>query len=476
MTYGSKKNCGCKENKIHCGCNEPVVCGCSTKTDLLCTYYSGNTLLPLNIEPGTDGNTVIKIINDYIKNFIDNIEIDPTVIESIGGKIAIYKGLSNSFIHQIKSIQGQPNGGVIVENVETNPNNCNDKGDYINVKIDENWLTDFLNQWILTVDLCPLIENCSTQPPIHSPGTTNIIKSIANRVTYTFTSSDFLTHFIDSQGHPLKNITITGTTTGYKYNGVPYVAGTEIPIADINAGQLVYQSDNIDTAYVKTVNYVAKDSLDNVSNISQIIINVAAKIFLVFSTPTVSLIREISNTKTAIINYTNGTGQNIPSGTILVNQGAVGQPGYLKITTTALVNANSSGTIPIQVVSTPTATQANQTVNYTIDGSVGNINLVYNSKPQNTDIVINLPHQGSHTFTTAEFVSHYTDFDLDNLTEIKAETPVDGYLYNGSPYVAGTWIPVNNANLLTYNATTQTTAYSKVTPWFAKDSQGNISS
>lgn len=464
-----KKNCGCHPD-INCGCHQPNIAGCRTKVDLLCTEYTGPTLETLEVGKGENANNIFKIINDILAN-LPQPEDQQVLIESVGNAVPVYKGLNPvSFIHEIKSIRGID--GIIVRDRESN--DCDNGGNEIDVLIDTNWLTNFLNQWILTVNLCPLIESCNPQTT-HNPATTNIIKSLDNRATYTFTNSDFLTHYTDSQGHPLKSVTLTGDTTGYTYNNSVYASGTEILISDITTGKLKYVSNNVDAQYTKTTTYSAKDSLDNVSNNSSIIITVAEKVFLVFSTPTVNLIRSVSNSKTANIGFTNGTGQVISNGTVLVNQGTVGQPGYLKITTTSTVTAGSSGNIPISVSSIPSGTQANQTVNYTLDGSNGSINLTYNSNPVTSDIVINLPHLGSHTFTTAEFVAHYTDFDSDNLVEIKAESPVNNYKYNGAPYVAGTWIPVNNVNQLTYTANNQITAYSQTTPWYAKDSQGNIS-
>jgi hypothetical protein len=472
----NKHNHNCHHCHSHepCGCNKPHIIGCPDKVDLLCTNYTSDNLLPLNIQTGDTGEVIVKKINEFIKNLVDSLEIDPTLIESIGGKIPIYNGLSPAMVHEIKSIQGQPNGGVIVENIEGSQPNCAGDTDYINVRIDEEWLINFLNQWILTVDLCALTAGCTPQPE-HNPVTTNIVKTLGNRGVYTFTSADFTSHFTDNQGHALASITITGTVTGYTLNNTSYVAGTEISIGDIAGGALAYHGDNIDTAYTKTVTYRAKDSIGANSNNSSIIFDVAAKQFLVFTTPTVSLKREIVNSKTSSIGYSNGTGQIIPNGYVFVNQGTVGQPGYLKIMATSGVTLAGSGTIPILVDSLPTSTQANQTVPYVFDGSNGGVSLTYNSNPVTQDLVVNLPNRGTHTFTTAEFVAKYTDFDGDAMTEIKAEASVTNYLFNGTPYVAGTWIPVNNIDQLTYTGANQNDLYTQTTPWFAKDSQGNIS-
>lgn len=464
-----KKNCGCDPH-IECGCGQPKIIGCRTKVDLLCTEYTGATLENLDIEKGENANVILKAIDEYLGN-LSQPEDPQVLIDSVGNAIPIYKGLNPaSFIHEIKSIRGIE--GIIVRDKE--PTDCDNGGNEIEVLIDTNWLTNYLNQWILTVNLCPLIANCAPQP-VHNPVITDISKTLNNRSTYTFTNSDFVTHYSDSQGHPLKNVIITGDTTGYTYNNSPYTTGTVIPIADITAGNLKYVATNIDTAYNKINTYTVNDSLDNVSNSANISFSVGAKTFLTFSTPTVALMRSVSNNETANINFTNGTGQVIASGTILVNQGTVGQPGYLKVTVNATVTANGSGVIPIMVNSLPTDTQQNQTVSYTIDGTTSNINLTYNSNPTTQDVVIDLDNRSTHNFTTAEFLSKYTDFDSNAMTEIKAEGNVSNYKYNGAPYVSGTWIPVNNISQLSYTGANQNGAYVQTTPWFAKDSQGNIS-
>jgi hypothetical protein len=478
--HNYNKPCGCKDKKIPCGCHEPEVCGCSNKYDFLCSFYSGIPLNPIGITPGLDGNTVVRMLVQYFEQEIADIQIDPTVLKSIGGKIDIYKGLSDGFVHEIKSIQGQPNEGVIVENIQATPNDCNDKGDYINVRIDRAWLTDFLNEWILTVNLCPLIANCG-ETPIQTPVVTDIPFSIGNRAVKTFTLTDFTSHYTDPQSDPLASIRLTGNVVGYKLNGVAYVADTEVTAANITAGQLTYTGDNVDTLYTYTTPYQAKDSQGNWSNTANIIATVAAKQFIVFSPTGTSLIREVSNTKTATVNFSNATGQLLTTGQVLHLTGTAGNLGYLKITVQTGMTLIGSGSFTIVIDSIPTATQANQTINYTIDGSTGNVSLTYNSNPVTSDVVIALENRGEHSFTTAEFVAAYFDYDGDPLTEIRATSNVSGYEYDSTgggtyvPYVVNTWIPVNDIARLKYTAANQNTAYSNVTPWQGKDAQGNIS-
>ena len=114
----------------YCGCSKPVLNGCPSQTDLGCTYYTGDKLDPLNIDKGTNGNSIIKIINDYIKNVLERLEVPPTRISNIGNKVGIYKDLSDQFIHEFKSLSGIE--GIII----------NSTNDYIEISVDTEWLLD----------------------------------------------------------------------------------------------------------------------------------------------------------------------------------------------------------------------------------------------------------------------------------------------------------------------------------------------
>lgn len=92
-------NCNkCKPK--NCGCKDAHVCGYDIKLDLLCAFYSGRDLEPLGITKGMDGNTVIKIIND----FLQELDLDPTTIANVGNGIELYKGLSEEYKHEIKTL------------------------------------------------------------------------------------------------------------------------------------------------------------------------------------------------------------------------------------------------------------------------------------------------------------------------------------------------------------------------------------
>lgn len=215
---------------------------------------------------------------------------------------------------------------------------------------------------------------------------------------------------------------------------------------------------------------------------ANIIINVDAKVFINFSPTSATLIREQSNSVPITLSYSNGTGQTMAAGQVLYTVGTSGSPGFLRVVIVNTATLTGSGTINLVINSIPTSTQANQTINTTFDQSTITINLVYNSRPVTSDVNISITNRATHGFTTTEFLNSYTDFDSDVMSEIMATGNTDGYEYdlNGTsnwlPYTSGNWIPVNSITRLRYVALNQNAAYTKTNPWFAKDSQGNISS
>ena len=95
------------------------------------------------------------------------------------------------------------------------------------------------------------------------PETEDIYKSIDNRSTYQFTTSDFTTAFSDFDSDTLIEVMADNNVVNYEYQGNPYVAGTWIPLANI--GQLEYTGADQNNAYVQTTPWYGKDSTGMVS-------------------------------------------------------------------------------------------------------------------------------------------------------------------------------------------------------------------
>lgn len=244
----------CNSKKINCECEESQFCGCPVKLPMECTNYTGVYLEPLGVEPGMDGNMVVKLINDYVKNFIDNLEIDPVSLTNIGGKVEIYKGLSNLFEHELRTLQGK--NGIIVQ-VEQNPDESCDKGEYISIGIDLDWLDAYI---------CDRMTECVGVPePVHTVTTSNIVINLSNGAEYVFQANDFIDHFHDSYApsHTLSEVQMNSNVTNISYQGNPYVAGTWVPITDVTS--LKFTSPNQTGTYTAVIPWKGKDSLGNIS-------------------------------------------------------------------------------------------------------------------------------------------------------------------------------------------------------------------
>lgn len=290
----------CNEHKPPCGCDEPKLCGCVTKTDFKCLVYDGIPLDPLNILKGMNGEQIIQIINDYIKDYLTCLDDSPTVIKSVGDKIEIYKGLSDEYIHEIKSIIGEE--GV----------NITDEDDYLKLTINKDWLktnvisifeaTDFktffinylqdifntsiwksfLNQYLQSlfdttnfqsffsnyitnlitngnIDICNLIKDCDLSHAYYING--NVEYDVPNGVVnFNLNSQDFIDKYYDELGHELVSIKITsGNLQGLvKGNGQPLTINDVIPVAEIN--NIAFTANNQNSPYTVSIGFVGINS------------------------------------------------------------------------------------------------------------------------------------------------------------------------------------------------------------------------
>lgn len=218
--------------------------------------------------------------------------------------------------------------------------------------------------------------------------------------------------------------------------------------------------------------------------IAYINLQIAAKVFINFTPQTVELIRGELNTVPVTISYTDGTGQTLPSGTVLTF-GTSGQPNFTQLTFSSGATFNGSGTVSATLTATPGTAVADQPATFTIDGSTLTINLDYNSRPVVEDIDIAINFAQTKTFTVADFTDpsqgNYQDFDGHALSEVMVLGTITDYYYPNpsTPLQANTWIPIANiaAGQLTFKGSTlQTAGYNSNVPYQVKDSHGTISS
>lgn len=292
--------CNKCNNTKHCGCEETNICGCPTKVDLKCLYYDGITLDPLNIIKGMNGEQILQTINDYIKYYLTCLEETPTIISSVGNKIEVYKGLSDEYVHEIKSLF---NGdGIKIE----------DKGDYVEISIDEEWFTEhiievfettlfqtffinylqnifdsslwttFISQYLQnlfnsalfnsyfsnyitdliengSIDICRLIKKCDSSHDYYING--NVEYNVPNGVVnFNLIAQDFIDKYYDELGHSLVSVKITsGNLQGFmKGNGQPLQLNDIIPISEVN--NVTFTANNQSSPYTVSIGFVGINS------------------------------------------------------------------------------------------------------------------------------------------------------------------------------------------------------------------------
>ena len=217
---------------------------------------------------------------------------------------------------------------------------------------------------------------------------------------------------------------------------------------------------------------------------ANIIFNVAAKIFIQFNPVNISMIREQTNNQTVSVTYSQGTGQTLTAGQVLYTTGTVGQPGYVLITSSGNTTILGTGSFNVDITAIPTSTVVDGSITFQIDQSNVVINVDYNSLPETSDIYNNIDNRNEYVFVTTDFTDAYSDFDPDAIVEVKADTNITNYWYNSGTVATPLWINYSGQWLtmtqigegrLKYIGADQNAAYLDTTPWYAKDSQGNIS-
>ena len=204
-------------------------------------------------------------------------------------------------------------------------------------------------------------------------------------------------------------------------------------------------------------------------------IRVSGFVAIVFTELYTNFIREVNETKTLSLSYTNGTGQTLSAGQQLYSIGTTGTLGYLSVKVKNNTTIIGSGSFDIDVTSYANSTQPDGSTTFTYATSPIVINIDYSSKPNVVDFIVDIPNRAVRTFTLADFESNFIDFDGDTLAEVMIQGDVTGYHFNTLPYIAETWIPMSDIGLLTYVPEDTDVSYEKDNNWKAKDSAGYIS-
>ena len=500
----------------YCGCNKPVIVGCENQVDLECVYYTGDKLDPLNINSGANGNSILKIINDYIKNVLENLEVPETHIANIGNKIGVYKSLSTSFIHEFKTLSGIE--GIVIEN----------KGDYIEFSVDTKWLLDniivlfenqtfkdffinyskdvfntniwkvFFEQYIKTmfltlefqdffagyitnlmtsnkIDVCDIIQTCTidcncedTHTPILS---SNVYYNVNNKSSINLIQSNFTDVYSDGLGHLPTNIKIKGGDyTGISYNGSPISTEMLIPVTDISL--ITFTGNNVDNSYTQQVSFSIINANNEETITRYIVFTVAQKDDTYIDC--IALGNGINYTDTIIKDY-NYTGQtskvikivnNCNTSFVLNAQNIFTETSsgsnFVASVNTTTIPGNTTVDVPVYYNGSYKGSSLTLVYTINVNGTTATYTLnvtVPDSEPVTQDVKLPLANRKNKTLSSLDLI--YYDPDGDPITNVRfigdtSRLYTDsGYTNN---YVSGTELPINF--VLYYKAPDQDALYS----------------
>ena len=483
----------------YCGCSKPVLNGCLEQVDLECTYYTGDKLDPLNIDKGTNGNSIIKIINDYIKNVLERLEVPPTRISNIGNKVGIYKDLSDQFIHEFKSLSGIE--GIII----------NSTNDYIEISVDTDWLLDniknifetniwkvFLESYLQTmfstinfqeffaeyitnlmtsnkIDICNIIKSCTIDcncEDTHSPTiSSNIVYTVNNRSTINLSQADFTGIYSDDLNHLPVNIKIKeGNYNNVLYNGSPITTDMLIPIS--NANMITITGENIDTSYTQQFGFSIVNDNNEETQVRYVVLNVSQKADTyadciklgtevnysdsiikdyVYTGQSSKTIKVVNNCSTSfVLNSQTLFSESTEGSNFVASIGSTTIPGNTTVDVPVYYNGSYKGSL----------LSLNYTI--TINGTTANYNLnviIPDVAPVTQDSTIELSNRENTIVSSADLI--YSDSNGDQITNVRfiGDTSKlftdSGYTIQ---YISGTELPITF--MLYYKAPDQDPLYS----------------
>lgn len=204
---------------------------------------------------------------------------------------------------------------------------------------------------------------------------------------------------------------------------------------------------------------------------------VLGKNYTSFDSTNITFLRNVQSTKSLSIPYNNGNGYIVADGAVLYTQGTSGQEGYFKVTASGTQTINGTGSLNVLITHYPSATQANQSKSFVIDGSTVFINILYNSKPVNNDLDIEVNNREHKIITMAMFDGYWSDYDNDSLSFITIYNSNSNLQFNGTSYISGTPIAVSDiqAGKLKYIGSDTDLAYNDDFGYTVTDSNGNTS-
>ena len=120
--------------------------------------------------------------------------------------------------------------------------------------------TDISPVYTFTLNGYNIIYNLNVTIPDTLGNINAFTITLNNKQNYVFKVLDFTSHYSDVDGDTISSIYFYGNVSNLRYNNIAYIENTEIPIADIQAGKVVFNAPNQDTISSININYKVKDN------------------------------------------------------------------------------------------------------------------------------------------------------------------------------------------------------------------------
>jgi hypothetical protein len=204
---------------------------------------------------------------------------------------------------------------------------------------------------------------------------------------------------------------------------------------------------------------------------------VKAKIKTNFTSTEILFLRETQTAKPHQVPYTDGNGFIVADGSVLYTQGIDGQIGYMDIAIDGDQTITGTGDLNLLIKRYPSDMQASEVRTVTVDGSDFDITFLYNSRPINNDVDIEVDNRTPRVVLLSDFNGYWSDYDNDSLAYITVYNADANLLFNDIAYVNGTPISVADitAGKLKYVPDDVDNQYNDDYQWTVTDSNGNES-
>lgn len=192
-------------------------------------------------------------------------------------------------------------------------------------------------------------------------------------------------------------------------------------------------------------------------------------------------VREENNTQDVTFTYQNLAAATLTTNQILYQEGLPNDPSSTYVVIGSQSNQNittSPGSFELHIVSNGMAAQLDKVIAITIGANTFNVSIDFRSRPDTVDIIKETPsYVQPIIITKQDILDHCSDFDGDAIIEWALDCFGNtDFVYNGAPYVPGTFIPLNviDANGFSYVPVNNPLGYTIEYPHKVKDSTGLI--